>query len=280
MTIVSVASDTHLEFAPLELPGGDILLLCGDTLVAKHLQEGEFSTERRERYEEFCTKQLSKYSKVLAIGGNHEPYGARCIEDVPGLYHALFAEFAPHAQFLDNQHVEIEGVRFIGSTLWASCGYGTPRHLAIQNGLNDFALIKTTYPHEKLTFYEGCRRFLVEDAYRLHQEAKAFLEEAVKTDLPCVIMTHHAPSYLAKNAKRYPGQELDEAYFSNLHPFIEANPNVRFFFSGHSHYRWRHKVGETKLAANPRGYYPQERMSHGFDPRECDFSLQTMEFIS
>ena len=69
MTTVSVLSDAHLEFSPLELPGGDILLLCGDTLVAKHLQEGEFSTERRERYEEFCAKQLSKYGKVLAISG-------------------------------------------------------------------------------------------------------------------------------------------------------------------------------------------------------------------
>lgn len=280
MTIVSVLSDAHLEFSPLELPGGDILLLCGDTLVAKHLQEGEFSTERRERYEQFCAKQLSKYSKVLAIGGNHEPYGARCVEDVPGLYNALFAEFAPHAQFLDNECVEIEGVRFIGSTLWAPCGYGTPNQLVIQDGLNDFALIRTRRPHEALTLYDGTRRFLPEDAYHLHQEAKAFLEEAVKTDLPCVIMTHHAPTFLAKNSKRYPDQELDEAYMCNLHPFIEANPNLRAFFSGHTHYRYRHKIGETKLAANPRGYYPHERMSHGFDVRELDFDLNKMEFIS
>ena len=279
MTIVSVLSDAHLEFAPLELPGGDILLLCGDIFVAKHLQEGEFSTERRERYEEFCAKQLSKYQRVFKVMGNHTHYGS-VYEDTAGMIRNLFAEFAPHAQLLDNEWVELEGVRFIGSTLWAPCGYGTANHFPIQDGLNDFALIRTRRPHEALTLYDGTRRFLPEDAYHLHQEAKAFLKEAVQTELPCVIMTHHAPSYMAKNAKRYPGQELDEAYFSNLHPFIEASTNVKFFFSGHSHYRWRNKIGETKLAANPRGYYPHERMSHGFDPRECDFSLQTMEFIS
>jgi hypothetical protein len=192
---------------------------------------------------------------------------------------------------LDNEWAEIEGVRFIGSTLWAPCGYGTANHFPIQDGLNDFHFIRTKHPSiafrpdepEATYSFDGptdARRFFVADAYRLHQEAKAFLEEAVKTELPCVIMTHHAPSYMAKNAKRYPSTELDEAYMCNLHPFIEAHPNIKAAFSGHTHYRWRNKIGETKLAANPRGYYPHERMSHGFDVRESDFDLNKMEFIS
>ena len=37
MTTVSVMSDPHLEFADIELPGGDILLLPGDVFIAASL---------------------------------------------------------------------------------------------------------------------------------------------------------------------------------------------------------------------------------------------------
>ena len=289
MTVVSVVSDLHLEFSDTELPGGDILLLCGDIFVARHLED-TVSLERKWRYERFCREELSKYEKVLKVAGNHTYYRSS-IEKAPGLIRKLFTECAPHAQLLDNEWVEINGVRFIGSTLWAPCGYGTAYHMAIQDGLNDFSLIRTTHPSiafkqddpEAAYSFDGPtddRRFFVADAHRLHQEALGFLREAVQTELPCVILTHHAPTFFAKNSKRYPGQELDEAYFSNQHAFIESNPHIKLWGCGHSHYRFRAQIGEVKVTANPRGYYPNERMSHGFDPREADFDLATMEFVA
>ena len=41
---VNVMSDLHLEFADLELPGGDVLILSGDICEAKNV--------KRERYRE------------------------------------------------------------------------------------------------------------------------------------------------------------------------------------------------------------------------------------
>ena len=38
MSVVSVMSDLHLEFADIELPGGDILLLPGDIFLAASLK--------------------------------------------------------------------------------------------------------------------------------------------------------------------------------------------------------------------------------------------------
>ena len=38
MSVVSVMSDLHLEFADIELPGGDILLLPGDIQMARRVQ--------------------------------------------------------------------------------------------------------------------------------------------------------------------------------------------------------------------------------------------------
>ena len=279
MVVVSVASDLHLEFGDIVLPGGDILLLCGDTFVANRLEEAKNDADRRaqkKRYRKFCAEELRKYWKVLAIAGNHEFYHG-VIPDELELIRDLFSEYAPNATLLDNEHVEIEGVRFIGSTLWATHGCGTGNHLLIQQGMNDFRCIHVRDEEDPSGF--RTRKFTVNDANRLHQEAVEFLKEAVKTELPCVIMTHHAPSYLVANRKRYPNQDMDDAYYSNQHALIEDNPGIKCWVFGHNHYRCRRKLGETWLVSNPRGYYGHERMSLAFDSTEADFRLKTFEFV-
>ena len=280
MTIVSVASDLHLEMGDCTLPGGDILLLCGDTFVASRLQQFRNDADSRaqkKRYRRFCREELKKYDTVIAISGNHEFYGGV----VPGegaLIKDLFSEFSKNARYLYNEAIEIDGVRFIASTLWATHGCGTANHMLIQDGMNDFKLIHICDEDDPSGFHT--RKFTVEDANRLHQEAIAFLKEAVQTELPCVLMTHHAPTYLACNRKRFPNGDMDDAYASNQTEFILANPQIRMVFHGHSHYRYRTKIGETKVAANPRGYYGYERESMSFDASECDFYLSTFEFIT
>ena len=280
MTIVSVASDLHLEFDGLTLPGGDILLLCGDTLVASKLDPFKTDADsraQRKRYQKFCATELKKYWRVFAISGNHEFYGG-VISDENDRIRDLFSEFAPNTQFLDNEWCEIEeGVRFIGSTLWATYGYGGPHQLAIQNGMNDFSRIHIRDEDDPSGF--RTRKFTVEDANHLHQEALAYLRQAVDCSSPCVIMTHHSPTYLAINRKRFPDGRLDDAYASNLSDFILENSNIRIVCHGHSHYRYRAKIGDTKIAANPRGYYGHERMALGFDACEADFRLDSFEFV-
>jgi hypothetical protein len=179
---------------------------------------------------------------------------------------------------MDNEYVEIDGVRFIASTLWATYGYGTASQMAIQDGMNDFRLIRV--PDEEDPSGFRTRKLRVEDANRLHQEALAFINEAVQTEMPCIVMTHHAPTYLACNRKRFPNGDMDDAYASNQTELILANPQIKCWFSGHSHYRYRANIGGTKVAANPRGYYGHERESMSFDASECDFRLETFEFVS
>lgn len=282
MTIVSICSDIHLEFGDITLPGGDILLLAGDTLVASSLREvasDAASRAQKKRYIRFCKEELSKYQRVLAIGGNHEHYG-HPLEDTPELVKDLFSEFAPNATYLDNEFVEIEGVRFIGSTLWAASGYGTGNHMTIQGGLNDYTRIRTRGLDDQIALNEsGHRRFYVADANRLHQEALGFLKEAVATDKPCVVMTHHAPTYLAINRKRFPEMDLDEAYASNQHAFIEANPQIKVWAFGHIHSRQRVQIGETRLVSNSRGYFGLDRSVKDFDATEADFDLKTFNFL-
>ena len=259
VTIVSVASDLHLEFEGCQLPGGDVLWLLGDTLVADYLREVRNDADARaqkKRYRRFFTEEAKKYDELYLIWGNHEHYHG-VLTDTTELVRNFLAEFAPNARCMDNEYVEIDGVRFIASTLWATYGYGAANQMAIQDSMNDFKLINVPCESDKSGF--KTRKFRVEDANRLHQVALAFIKEAVKTESPCVLMTHHAPAYLACNRKRFPNGDMDDAYASNQTEFILDNPQIRMAFHGHSHYRYRANIGETKVAANPRGYYGYER---------------------
>ena len=69
-------SDLHLEhfcagqyFDPGE---GDLLILAGDILCAKHLKKNGYLAEV---YEKFLTTCSKNYQKVLYVFGNHEAYG-------------------------------------------------------------------------------------------------------------------------------------------------------------------------------------------------------------
>lgn len=256
MTIVSVCSDLHLNWGDCILPGGDILLIAGD-LTEKPL----------ESYVRFFDEELRKYCLVLVVLGNHDLWGMY-LNEAPQVWRDFLARHAPNAILLGNEWVEIDGVRFIGSALWATYGYGTANHYLIQKEMNDFRRIK-----------KHGQRFLVGHLNELHLAAKTFLVEAVKTDDPCVLMTHHAPTYLALNRKRFPDSRFDDAYCANLHEFILDNPQIRMAFHGHSHYRYRNRIGETKVAANPRGYHGTPE-ALGFNPCELDWDLLTFEFLA
>jgi len=270
MTIVSVCSDLHLEMGDCTLPGGDLLLVAGDLLKGGELQPERVDKEarrNRECYKRFAAAEFRKYWKVLVILGNHDFWGLY-FDEAPKVIREFLFKHAPNTALLDNEFIELDGVRFIGSTLWATYGYGTANHYFLQKGMKDFARIK-----------KHGSRFLVGDVYEAHQKAIAFLKEALRTDKPCIVMTHHAPSYLAIKRKYYPNGQWDDAYASNQAPLILANPQIKGWFSGHSHYRYRANIGETKVAANPRGYYGHERESMSFDASELDWCLETFEFI-
>jgi hypothetical protein len=127
--------------------------------------------------------------------------------------------------------------------------------------MNDFERIKV--PKSEGAW--DTRKLMVEDVYKLHQEAVAYIKLALDTPLPCVLFTHHAPTYLACNRKRFPDGRMDDAYASNLTQLILDHPNLKIAAHGHSHYRYRARIGETIVTANSRGYYCYVRAAISFE---------------
>ena len=132
---INLQSDIHIGFRKHyepNLTGVDLLILAGD--VGERLQGFEF-----------CERLLLKYPEVqiIHVAGNHEFYTNDRMEKVLFKLRQKSKE-TDRYYFLENESVVIEGIRFIGSTLWTSLNNKDPMTMyTIQNGLNDYNYIRS-----------------------------------------------------------------------------------------------------------------------------------------
>jgi Icc-related predicted phosphoesterase len=286
---ISSVSDLHLEFETTELPGGDVLILAGDTLRVAPFREWRNdadSRKERKRYEKFAKTELSKYKKVFAVLGNHEFYGD-ILEDGGDLYAEFMHEHAPNVTVLDNSWEIYEGIAFVGSTLWATYGAGTPEAVHILRNMNDFFRIHT---NRELDSPDGFfmtvtprygRQIVTADLASKHEEAVKFLERALELTrenyLKTIVITHHAPSYLSKRTADYGfSRDIDDAYYSNRHKLIMDNPQIVVWVHGHTHDPCNYPISATRVISNPRGYPGQHTYKH-FDPDAENFTINIAE---
>jgi len=240
---IRLMSDLHLEFGPLVLnpAGEDVLVLAGDIGVAT--QGGDWAIQQ--------SRKLGV--PVVMIAGNHEFYGGRQprgdIQSVCDDLHELAAKSGGALTFLQNESVEIAGLRFVGTTLWTDYNlFGDPpgAMMAARRGMNDFRLITTT---EK-------RPFTPAIALYEHQQAIEFLTKEFKKAKPNVVITHHAPSGQSI-AEQYARDEYSPGFASNLDALVESS-GAALWVHGHVHSSFDYTIGKTRVCVNPRGYFARE----------------------
>ena len=160
---------------------------------------------------------------------------------------------------LNNETVVINGVRFLGSTLWTDFRfYGESEawhsRQRAKRYITDFEIIK----------YRGAT-FTPEDSVVLHEASKAWLDGELETsfDGPTVVVTHHLPSELSV-AKQYAGDPFNPAFASRLEHLIEKH-SAELWIHGHTHVPCDYELFGTRVICNPRGY-PSEPSGRGFSP--------------
>jgi Icc-related predicted phosphoesterase len=237
-----VVSDLHLEFAPFSSPcaDADVTVLAGDIGVGLAGLEWivQHWTER----------------PVIYVPGNHEFYG----QTLQKLIRELMANAAgTKVHVLDDKMVTLDGVTFVGATLWTDLAlYDDPTlsAIAVQVGMADYYQIRTE---------PGNSRLRPADTQRLHAASRAWLENqcSQRRSEKLVIVTHHAPSARSIHTE-YLGDPLSPAFASNLDDVVEAS-RASLWIHGHIHQRVDYRIGATRVVSNPRGY-PGEEV--GFDP--------------
>jgi len=286
---VHLVSDVHLEMESYpHLPGGDLLILAGDTLVVDDLRG---HNRLLQHYLAWFTGEVSKYDRVLVLVGNHECYKGT-IEHTAEIYRHWLAEVAPHARLLDDEVEHIEGVAFVGSTLWSPYGgrhEGAARFL--NANMNDCHWIRTydVIDPESLgavvTVTHG-RPVCPDDLAARHRQHVTWLKSEIPKHEQVIVITHHAPSRRSGTKYGGPlGDKLLPAYCANLDAWIRTQRNIRIWAHGHTHTRRDYRIGETQVIANPHGYVKHgwgsgEDIARTFDATRGAFGLQQEEILS
>lgn len=259
-----VLSDLHLEFAALPrrqvaaVPC-DVHILAGDIGVGLLGLDWALATFTR---------------PVIYVMGNHEFYGKRT---VPDLWRAAYTKVrGTHVHLLENAAVVIEGVRFLGATLWTDLCLGgylsfERTTMAVTEIMNDYTQIRLgRYPKWPLTPAMACA---------WHDESAAFLEHALVEPASApgdsgalsyhrtVVVTHHAP-HPQSLGKKPPYTAEDAAYASDLSDLVA---HADLWIHGHIHTHCDYRLPtpskrSMRVIANPRGYDGMVPVA-GFDAR-------------
>jgi hypothetical protein len=245
MTRLLVYSDLHLEIAPFRLPRGldfDVVVLAGDISTP-----GGDAVRWAQRPDTFGGRP------VILVPGNHEYYGTRRPLERDRM-RDLARGSAVH--LLDGDAVVIDGVRFLGATLWTDFDLDTapegPRRRSV--AMRD---ARAVVPDFTGAILEGrspatTRRFSPGQSRSLHQRARRWLETARTTpfDGPTVVVTHHAPSRGSLDPA-FTGSPYNACFVSDLP--APAFDGVDLWIHGHLHCSHDYRVGATRVLCNPRG---------------------------
>jgi predicted phosphodiesterase len=265
---VNVISDLHLEFGDLELPGGDVLILSGDIAESRTLRKYRYDPmnimtepgdpKRMDRAQRFFHEECAKYRQVIYVMGNHEHYHGRYDKT----WHELIAEMPDNVEVLEDQHIEIDGVLFLGATLWTDCNRGNPMCIQVlKHGMNDYRAIT----NKAGAIY---RKLIPQDTMETHMRTKEYFRTMLELnrDKQVVICTHHAPSYKSVHEHYIHDTDMNGGYASDLSEFILDHENIRFWTHGHMHDPSDYMIGQCRVICNPRGYVGYEQRTKEFDP--------------
>ena len=267
---VNLISDLHLEFGDLVLPGGDVLILSGDVVEAKHLQQADYTPEiiglsertgmKFHRYARFFNEECSKYREVIYVMGNHEHYGFK----FDNTYRQLADNLPSNVHLLEKETYEIDGVVFIGGTMWTDLNKGDPiTSYTLKSGMNDYRVITKHYKDRNVY-----HKLTPEVTREEHMKTKRFISDAVAAagDKKVVVVTHHSPSTQSIKPRYQGDYHMNGGYSSAMEDFIVDRPQIKVWTHGHTHDTFDYMVGETRVMCNPRGYAGYEERAREFDP--------------
>lgn len=281
--LIALASDLHLEFKDINLlntEGADVLILSGDIMIAEDLHDHPepdipYAPEiikilgTRQiaalRFRNFLKRVSSQFTHVIYIAGNHEFYHGKWKQSIDHLREEC--DRFPNIYFLEQDTKIINGVVFVGGTLWTNCNKGDPLTLhCLTDMMNDFRIIRNDEKgYTKLRPYHTITR---------HQQTVEYIKFMVSEhkDKKCVVVGHHAPSHLSvHNRYRTPEHSLmNGAYYTDLSDLILDHPQIVLWTHGHMHDPFDYQIGTTRVVCNPRGY-------GGHDSQADVFELKYLE---
>jgi len=225
--IVSDLHVNHLPWVPNCVPEHDVLVVAGDV-----------SDNGGRTLRELHALHRRTGKPVIFVPGNHDAFDGPLEGFSPQLKGAVHVLPA-------GQHALIDGVRFIGATLWS-----------------DFLLFDTEFAsqawaarhmpeYQHVWRHDGSKLWPIDTAAAHDRHRARIATELMQSfEGPTVVVTHHAPS-----AKSITGgiDAASAAFASDLEDLIERH-RPALWVHGHIHAASDYRIGGTRIVCNPRGY--------------------------
>ncbi len=254
MTSISIygISDIHtenyktLEDLPLSLPKANILILAGDIGNPRFFPE---------IYEKFLETVRPNYEKIILVAGNHEYYNVSdekktTLQNFTETHRALKNICDKHnVIFLNRDTVIINGVMFIGCTLWSNI------NMKAFELMNESDTVFTRKLHYNMAFTEDYN----------------FLEKVLRNNPECpkIVITHHLPSNQL-NHPRFIEHPCNSGFYTDILETL-CMTNVSHWFCGHTHENSTKKIGNCQFIVNPVGYRHEKKTT------SLDFGVITVK---
>lgn len=281
MLKIRFASDLHLEsyvgkrFQPslLWTPATSaddkdaVLVLAGDLwngLKSVRFGEGGYS---------WLGSLAERFKAIIVVLGNHDAWH----EQLPRIYQKFNTAIAPWGNIhlleagVGLPSVTIDGVRFVGSTLWTDMGRGNPtarQQFDYTKGMDNRFLWND---RNFIRMERGMSRFSSADMMLLHAKSLSGLRKQLDEDAvtPTVLVTHMGPTLLsARSFETKPGDLSHFFYASDISDLILDHPNIISALHGHTHLTQDYEVGDyCRVQCNPRGYLGS--LNEDFDEQAC-----------
>ena len=239
---IQYASDLHLEFRgppfqSLLTPVAPILVLAGDV--------GRPDKPEYRNFLQYCSRN---WDHTVVVAGNHEFYNDKAaihtVKHRLGMCATAAAEF-PNVYFLQKERKVIDGVAFLGATLWTDLS-DSKDALTAETRMNDYRVITEN----------GVAPVTAAATNRWHWSDRSWLATeiagAAEEERPVVVVTHHLPSFQLVAARFAGAGRINAAFASNVEELMK--PPVRAWIAGHTHVGVNAHIGGVHLAVNPVGY--------------------------
>jgi hypothetical protein len=246
---IKVWSDLHLEFRdylfdhihlPRETDKDTILLLSGDISVGTTAIP-------------FVTEMCKHFKHVLMVAGNHEFYYNDVVKVNDAWADWEAAEGPTNFHYLYNDWRMIDGVRFLGGTMWTSFNNADPMvMLGATQRMADYLHIE--YAGGKLT-----PTLVLAEHLKFMGFLRAELDK--QFDGKTVVLTHHSPGTIIKRKNRAV-QSTDYCYFAELEHMIGMADKVALWTHGHTHQSYNYLINNTRVICNPYGYWGEAVNTH------------------
>ena len=231
---IAIFSDLHIDHGPsyrAPVVDADVIVLAGDLWTGS-------ATAFVDAIGLF--RAANPQTPVIAVMGNHDPWGHDVDAIVPAWKAALAGD--PLAHFLYRDTVAIGDYHFVGATLWTSLANPILRQYA-ELVMNDYRRIRV-----------GGRKLKPRHIDSAHRADLHAVRTAMETHgQRLVVVTHHAPS--RRSFSHHNDDDSTEMLYSNTLDALIEQHGPAAWIHGHTHVRHDYTIGRTRVVTNPRGYF-------------------------